>query len=167
MKTIIIMIVILLGFAGCKKEADNFSKLNLIDLRKTPIGNFTLKDVITKPDSVVCGNKFAMGFTELYLNNSMYSTFNWTVGMYCGGISPTRIQAAVFPPYSLILSNNEHFEGDEKLYIFKNDVFLSYISISTVTVKDFIYTGKTLKFTCNDSWVRSGILKDYYIEINL
>ncbi len=185
MKKILILsaMFVFVIFVGCKKDESikpsnnepsqltgTSKNLSLVNLRDSLIGGFSLTDYFTNMDSLVCGKIDTMGKTILNLGSHCLGVFDWEAGIYCAGINPTKIEAAVFPPYSLILTENgnqQSMSQRKNLFICKNNQFSFGITINTITIKSIIYTGSSLKLTCNDSGVMNSGQPDYYVIVNL
>ncbi len=181
MKKILILsaMFIFVIFLSCKREEikpDNqpvptiSQNLSLVNLRDSLIGGFSLIDRFTNTDSIVCDKIDTMGYTILNLGGDCLGAFDWEAGIYCGGISPTQIEAAVFPPYSLILTENgnqQRTNQRKRLVICKDNQYFFGIAISTITIKSIAYANSSLKLTCNDSGIRNPGQPDYYVIVNL
>ncbi|PJA09490.1 hypothetical protein COX68_02685 [Candidatus Falkowbacteria bacterium CG_4_10_14_0_2_um_filter_41_15] len=176
---LLFVVFIIAILVGCKKDkstdpiqfqSETEKSLSLENLRDSQVGQFSLTDQITNTDSMVCNKIDTMGQTILKLGNNCIGVFDWESGIYCAGINPTKIEAAVFSPYSLILTENgnQQSAGQRKtLLICKNNQFSFGIVINTIIVKSIVYTNNTLKLTCNGTTVHGSSQPDYCITVNL
>jgi len=146
-------------------------ELPLINIRDSSIGDFTLQDMFINTSVMVCSKIDTTGKTIVNVNNSCLTVAEWEEGIDCAGYIPTKVEAAVFPPYSLLLINNgmQTHNHVVKLFVCKNEQFYFGIDINTLIVKRVTFSDNTneLKLTCNDSGIHSPDHPDYCIVINL
>lgn len=173
-KAALFFVIIIMVIIGCKKtefelpehQVASAKSLKLTNLRDSLIGEFSFSDVFLNTINV-CDRLDTLGKTYLNSGNDCLGVFDWSPGVYCSGINPTKVEVASFDNYTLALTENGNYGKAKKFIICQNSKFYLSITINTVTVKDIIYENNMLKLTCNDSWARSSGNPDYYVLIDL
>lgn len=155
MKNIISILVVII-LASCEKEAQS-EKINFYDLRQQAAINFSIVDnSITES-------------TTLLFKNKVISESPWEITIYSNTKTKTRLLLGkTTNNYNLILHGVSGFNYN-KLYIIRPDgsIVEHNIIIYELIEARLINNGSTIWFKYNNSWPRSGPMKDEESKIAL
>lgn len=157
MKQAIFFIIVIVTFlASCEKETQS-EKINFYDLRLETNTNFTIVDNSTKESTIL-----------LFKNKIIFES-QWDYTIYSYTKTKTRLLwAETKNNYNLILHGPSNLYYN-KLYIIRpNESIVEHnIIIYELIDARLINNGSTIWFKYNNSWLRSGPMKDEESKINL